>query len=243
MLIKWAGVFNRLWPLIDAKGDCYFSGPRFLNAVREVSLDVPPYRQFIEERQSRGKSTSRHDFFYDVLMELDEPTRWRAVNAILGQIDGCAAGDQIYEIRAMLGGTTNAPTATIPPSAWNAERLNGFVAEIDAAIAAGQDERAVSLSYTCLEGFYGAFYRAKNPGQAAPTEIIALSRWIRDYLRSSLAEFPDEVLNLINHTSHAIDRARNRFSESHFGSEAGRWLAVYSRDIVNVQIRLLLHFM
>ncbi len=146
MLIKWTGVYNRLWLLIDAKGVCYFSGPRFLNAVREVSFDVPPYRQFIEERQSRGKSTSRHDFFYDVLMELDESTRWRAVNAILGQIDACAAADQILGIRAMLGGTTNAPTATIPSSAWNAERLNDLLAEIDAAIAAGQHERAVSLS-------------------------------------------------------------------------------------------------
>jgi hypothetical protein len=176
-------------------------------------------------------------------MELDESTRWRAVNVILGQIEGCAPANQILEIRAMLGGTTNAPTATIPPVAWNAERLNGFLAEIDAAISAGQHERAVSLSYTCLEGFYGAFYRAKTQGQTAPNEIIALSRWIRDYLRASLTEFPDEVLNLINHTSHAIDKARNRFSESHFGGEAGRWLAVYSRDIVNIQIRLLLHFM
>jgi hypothetical protein len=118
MFTKWAGVYSRLWLLIDAQGDCYFSGSRFLNAVREVCLDVPPYRQFIEERQSRGKSTSRHDFFYDVLMELDETTRWRAVNAILGQIDGCAGADQIFEIRAMLGGSTNAPSATIPSSAW-----------------------------------------------------------------------------------------------------------------------------
>ena len=82
-----------------------------------------------------------------------------------------------------------------------------------------------------------------RPDSGRPPSGTLLSRWIRDYLRSSLAEFPDEVLNLINHTSHAIDGARNRFSESHFGSEAGRWLAVYSRDIVNVQIRLLLHFM
>jgi hypothetical protein len=32
---------------------------------------------------------------------------------------------------------------------------------------------------------------------APPTEIIALSRWIRDYLRSKISDYPDEVLNLI----------------------------------------------
>jgi hypothetical protein len=47
----------------------------------------------------------------------------------------------------------------------------------------------------------------------------------------------------IGHSAHAVDRARNRFSESHFGGEAGLWLATYMRDLVNTQIRLLLHFM
>ena len=41
----------------------------------------------------------------------------------------------------------------------------------------------------------------------------------------------------------AQNKSRNRFSESHFASEAGRWLAVYVRDFANTQIRLLLHFM
>jgi hypothetical protein len=83
----------------------------------------------------------------------------------------------------------------------------------------------------------------KFHGQVPPTEIVAISKWIRDYLRKSISEYPDEVLNLINHTSHAVDRASNRFSESHFGGEADRWLATYMRDVVNIQIRLLLHFM
>jgi hypothetical protein len=33
------------------------------------------------------------------------------------------------------------------------------------------------------------------------------------------------------------------FSEAHFGGEAGRWLAIYMRDLVNSQVRLLFHFM
>lgn len=242
MAIKWVGVFNRLWQIIDKSGDCYFSGSRFLDKVREVNLDLPGYTQFIANRRTAGKSTSRRDFFYDVLMDLDEPTRWRAVNAILEAVERCDP-NLVSEIRGLMGSPAAAPSAIVPAEAWNAERLNGFLADIDAAIGTGQYERAVTLSYTCLEGFYGAFVRAKIPGQSAPNEIIALSRSIRDYLRSSIPAYPDEVLNLINHTSHAIDRARNRFSESHFGDQAGRWLAIYVRDVVNIQIRLLLHFL
>ena len=115
--------------------------------------------------------------------------------------------------------------------------------DIDEAIAASQNERAVGLSYTCLEGFYGAFFRAKEPNEFAPTEIIKLSKWIRDYLREAITDYPNEVLNLIGHTAHAVDKARNRFSEAHFAGEAGRWLATYARDLVNSQVRLLLHFM
>jgi hypothetical protein len=66
---------------------------------------------------------------------------------------------------------------------------------------------------------------------------------VRNYLRDTLAVSPDEVLNLISHVSYAVDRARNRFREAHFGHEAARWLATSVRDLVNSQIRLLLDFM
>ena len=140
-------------------------------------------------------------------------------------------------------GPAQAPAATIPPFAWGADRLNGYLSDIDGSIAVAQYERAVGLAYTCLEGFYGAFYREKHPGQTPPHEILALSRAVRDWLRSAISEYPDEALNLTSQISHAVDRARNRFSEAHFAGEAGRWLAIYARDLVNTQIRLLLHFM
>jgi len=76
-----------------------------------------------------------------------------------------------------------------------------------------------------------------------PIEIIALAKEVKDYLKKTLKEYPDEVLNGITQSAHAVDKARNRFSESHFASEAGSWLATYVRDLVNTQIRLLLHFM
>lgn len=48
---------------------------------------------------------------------------------------------------------------------------------------------------------------------------------------------------MVMHVTHIVDKARNQFSESHFDKEADHWLAVYVRDLVNSQIRLLLNFL
>lgn len=220
----------------------YYSGPRFINKVREVDPYFLSYKQYIEARQQVGESTSRKDYFYDILRKLDEARRTRVMHSI---VDDLAEHEPetAAEIRGVMGGVTGAPTAVVPVDAWGAERLNSFLEQMDAAITGGQYKRAVSLGYTCLEGFYRAFVERHAAGGIAATEIIALSRWIREHLRKTIKDYPDEVLNLISHTSHAVDRARNRFSEAHFGGDAGKWLATYVRDIVNIQIRLLLHFM
>jgi hypothetical protein len=243
MALNWTGIWNRLWRIIDSPGNCYFSGPRFLRTVTEVSLDLPAYGELMESRRTAGRSTSRKDYFRDVLMDLEETIRIRAVSAILKQVESSADPNLTSQIRDLMGGGTVGPSGEIPAEAWNAERLNRLLSQIDEAIAASEYGRAVTLSYTSLEGFCGAFVRSKVQGQSLPNELIALSRLIRDHLKQSIPEYPDEVLNLINHSSHAVDKARNRFSESHFAGEAGRWLAIYVRDLVNTQIRLLLHFM
>lgn len=240
--MNWTGIWNRLWRMLDMPAPCYFSGPRFLAFIREANPELPEYGELMEARRQRNLSTSRRDYFRDLFMDLDEGRRPGVVTALLDEIHACDE-NLATEIRALLAGGAAGPVGNVPPELWNAERLNRLLADIDGAIAAAQHERAVTLAYTCLEGFYGAFFRAKAPGQAAPNEIIALSRWIRDHLRATIVDYPDEVLNLVGQTAHAIDRARNRFSEAHFAGEAGHWLATYCRDLVNSQVRLLLHFM
>ncbi len=47
---------------------------------------------------------------------------------------------------------------------------------------------------------------------------------------------------MVTNVSHTVDKVRNRFGDAHFDQEASRWLSVYVRDLVNTQIRLLLHF-
>lgn len=241
--VDWINIFNRLFELINVQGtENYFSGPRFIQAVRRIDPYHADYNQVRITRQALGKSTTRKDYYFDILMSFPESERIRLVNEILDQLDSSAT-EHAAHIRAVFSGGVAGPSASVPSHGWNADRLNQYLRDIDASIAAGNEERAVTLSYTCLEGFYKAFVSLRLPEKRRITDLIALSRAIKEYLRENHGPYPDEVLNMVTHVSHAVDRARNQFSESHFDREAEHWLAVYVRDLVNTQIRLLLHFL
>jgi hypothetical protein len=174
--------------------------------------------------------------------QLDEEKKFRLVLNILADIEG--RGHPICEeIRTLLGGGTSGPGATIPPEAWNSDRLNEYVRRVDIALGNKDSEEVLTLSYTCLEGFFKAFVRKNIPSQIEEREITALAKIIRKYLKENNSEYPGEVFNVITQTAYAINRVRDGFSESHFGDEAAQWVAMYVRDLVNTHIRLLLHFM
>lgn len=78
-------IFNRLFELINNQSDAatYFSGPRFINTVREFAPYYPDYNQYIGIRNQEGKSTSRKVFYYDILLELREDLRLKVITRIL----------------------------------------------------------------------------------------------------------------------------------------------------------------
>lgn len=212
-----------------------------MRKVKEVDPYFPTYQQFIEQRRAEQKSTTRRDYYYDILLTFDEARRIALINSILNDLDEMAVG-KAGELRAILGGSVAGPVAVVPNHGWNAGRLNQYLQDIDNYIANGNYAHAVALAYTCLEGFYKAFVAQCIPEQSKETEIIALAKCIKKYLSTTIYSYPEEALNMVMHVSHTVDRARNRFSEAHFEEEAARWLAVFVRDLVNTQIRLLLHF-
>ncbi|TKB77752.1 MAG: hypothetical protein E8D42_11065 [Nitrospira sp.] len=242
MKVSWVVLFNRLFEIIDQPGKCYFSGPRFISKIREIDPYFPDYHQYINERNKAGKNTNRKSYFYDILLSFRDEDRIHLLDAILKDTEGVAE-KKTSELRGLIHGITFAPSATVHPGAWNADRLNAYLSEIDNCIAASNYTRAVTLSYTCLEGLYKAFVKENIPGKSGLKDILDLSREIKKCLSTTLKDYPDEALALIGSISHMVDRARNKFSESHFEGEAAKWLAMFVRDLVNSQIRLLLHFM
>lgn len=238
---EWVRAFNALFTILDQSGPTYYSGGRFLSRVREVDPYFPDYKQFIDERNRASKSTSRRIYFFDIIRDFDEDRRLRLIHRILDDVEPHEP-QRVQDIRSMLNGGVPGPAAQITPDAWNANRLARALDEIDESIAGRKYERAVTLSYTCLEGYYKAFVRKRIAAAVALNEIIDLSKEIKRFISSQYPGYPPEVLNMIGHVSYAVDRARNQLSESHFDGEAARWLAVYVRDLVNTQIRLLMHF-
>ena len=244
MEVNWVSAYNRVFKLINDQETegCYFSGGRFIDKVREVDPYFPNYTQLTNERRAKGESTSRRDYFYDTVMGLEEGARVRLLGSILDEVAYCNP-EVASEVRAMLAGGDPGPTATVPAEAWNADRLNHHLRQIDGSIAERDFNRAVTLCYFCLEGFYKAFVRKHIPDQAHLKEIVKLSTAIKKHLRVTIPSYPDEALSMVNRISTTVDKARNGFSEAHFDEDAALWLAGYIRDLTNTQIRLLLHFL
>lgn len=112
--LNWVEIFNRLFEAINNQGDAvtYFSGPRFITAVREVLPYHPDYYQYIAARNAQGRSTSRKIFYYDILMEMDLASRLKVVDGILLIIKS-KLPDQAAAIEQLLN---NQPAAK-PPAA------------------------------------------------------------------------------------------------------------------------------
>ena len=242
MNVNWTVVYNRLFKLIDTPNNIYyFSGPRFVQNVQEVREDLPNYHELLEQLKSREQSTTRRDYFKIVLMDLNEDQKRSLVLNILDELE--ANGHRsCKDIRGLVGGTADAPAAKIPSDAWNADRLKNFLRDMDFELEQRKPERVLTLSYTCMEGFFKAYVRKRVPSESGENEITALARIVKDDLKAKNKEYPGEVFNVITQAANAINRVRDRFSESHFGDEADFWVAMYIRDLVNTHIRLLLHF-
>lgn len=246
--MNWVQIFNRLFELINTQGDTYYGGTRFLDTIREVNFNVPNYVTYIEQRRTAGQSTSRKDYYYDLLLEQPEADRITIINSILDLV-GHHQPERTAIIRGLLAQHQPAlgPQAQIPVDIWNAERLTQYIEQMDASIIAGNYGHTLTLAYTCLEGFYKSFIREEIPTQIGLTELTPMAVQIRNHIKTQLDSngivYPELVLVLVSTVTNAVCVARNNFSDSHSGNQAEKWLAVYVRDNVNAIVRMLLHFM
>jgi hypothetical protein len=237
-------IFNMLFPLInvDQEHANYYSGPEFIEVVQQFDPGHLDYNQYMTMLEREGLPTSRRRYFLKILEDATPTNQYNIINSILESIEGDNA-EAVAEIRNFISEGNNVPTAEIADDVWNADRLRRHLEEIDTAIRNQEYERSVTLSYTCLEGFYRAFANHNMSDNAEITEITDLARAIRNYLNQSEENFPEEVTRMICHIAYTINRTRNGFSESHFGEDAQPNLAGFMRDLVNSQIRMLLKYL
>ena len=246
--MNWIVIFNRLFEIINNQGnDAYYGGTRFLTAIREVNYGTPSYPNYIEQRREEGKSTSRRDYYFDLLMEQPENERIQVVNSILDSVEHIET-EKTEALRAIVNPaqTVVGPQAVIPAELWNAERLTEYLENLDTSINEENYEYTLTLAYTCLEGFYKSFIMEKIPAQAHLNDLTQMAVQIRNYIRTLLdangIAYPEQTVILISTVTNAVCNARNNFSDSHSGNRAEKWLAIYLRDNVNAIVKMILNF-
>ena len=245
MSVNWIAAYNRLFKVINVQGETYYSGSEFIRMAQQVDDGIPNYNQFIQMRNQRSLSTSRKDFYWDIINSLDEQQRYQLFRLFIDELEPHSK-EPVEGIRSVVfGGGSAVPTTIIPQNLWSSEKLNLSLKEIDNAIDAQQFNRAVTLAYTCLEGLYKAYVRENITDQAHITDLMPLSKLVKNHISDELRKkgnFPEQIVNSIPTITNAVANSRNGFSESHFDKDANKWLAIFARDLTNSIGRLLLHF-
>ncbi len=247
MKINWIKLYNRLFEIINQSGkDCYYTGSRFLDEIRTINYSVPSYSAYIENRKKEQVSTSRRDYFYELVMEQNEKDRINLFKNILQKTKEC----EPEKTRELLSEITQCDIAKIkvavPNNLWNSDRLTEYIEKMDTSITENNYDYTLTLAYTCLEGFYKTFLTEKKI-ELVNDKINSLSKQVKDEIKKELDDnnlkYPKNILHLISTVTSAISNARNNFSDSHSGNKAEKWLAIYVRDNVNSIIKLLLNFL
>jgi len=213
--------------------------------VQQVDQGSPSYDQLIPLLNSRGKSTSRKSFYWEMIQALPEPQRLQLYRIFIDGIEphDKEAADTIRNI--VFGGGKAVPTTIVPVDLWNSEKLNNSLKDIDHAIDAHQYNRATTLTYTCLEGLYKTYIRKHIPDQAGLSDLMPLCKVVKDDIAKKLqaqGQYPEQIVNAIPTLTNAVANSRNGFSEAHFADDSQRWLALFARDMTNSIGRLLLNF-
>lgn len=74
---NWDKAYNRLWKVVD-NSIYYIKGSDFYKLIFNLYDNIPPsYNEYIEERRKKGISTSRVDYYKDLINLLDDDTRYQ----------------------------------------------------------------------------------------------------------------------------------------------------------------------
>ena len=243
--MQWVSAYSRLFGILDRKDTpAYHSGSAFIKVVQQFDRGLPNYSLYIDERNRLRESTTRRDFYWDILKNLDEPVRFEVFRAFIDIIEPHFP-DDAQDLRVYMFGHGNpVPKATIPNNQWNSDKLNLMLSKIDTAIDTSNYNNAMTLAYTCLEGLYKSYVHKHAPANTHVTDLISLSKLVRadiDAKLSASGNYPAQMVTSISTLTGAIANSRNSFSDSHFDNDANKWLAIYSRDLVNSIGMLLLH--
>ncbi|NQY63164.1 MAG: hypothetical protein HRT38_05430 [Alteromonadaceae bacterium] len=245
--MNWLAAYSRLFSILDKSGtEAYHSGPSFIKVIKQFDAGQADYTLYLDDRNRKGLSSSRKDFYWDILQELDESLRYDVYRTFIDIVSPYFP-KEADELKQYIYGSGNpVPKVKVPSNNWNSGKLNETINKIDNAIDLSQYNHAMTLSYTCLEGLYKTYVHKNISQRTNVTDLLPLSKLVRDDIEQQLKQtgpYPDMMVKSISTLTNAIANSRNGFSDSHFDQDSYKWLASYNRDLVNSIGRLILHFL
>lgn len=244
--MNWIAAYTILFNLINDNSDqnTYFSGSRFIKFIQKYNPSVPNYSLLMAERSNKSLSSSRYDYYWDLIGELDDANKFAFFTDVISVIKPYKSTLDLENI--INGANLNSvPKNNFQDDIWNAQRLNRITNDIDKSIELGEFNRTVTLAYTCLEGLFKAYINKHLPACSSTSDLIPMSKLVRDDIDKKLkssTSYPSQMIVCISTLTNVIANSRNSFSESHFDQEANRWVANFARDLLNSLARLVLHF-
>lgn len=129
--VNWIAAYNYLFAALNSENkDLYVGGSTFCRMVQQVDPGSPSYQQLLSLRQQQGKSSSRKDYYWDIIQGLPEEQRFRLYRVFLNHIESHdkAASDNVRNI--VFGGGYAVPTTVVPVDLWNSEKLNNSLSTV-----------------------------------------------------------------------------------------------------------------
>jgi hypothetical protein len=92
MEINWMEAYNRLFDIIHADGNQkapqYYSGTKFLKILRKIDYSIPRnYMAYMDSRRKKDLSTSRVDYYKELLDSLTEPKRLEVYQKFISKLE------------------------------------------------------------------------------------------------------------------------------------------------------------
>lgn len=110
--INWTQAFNRLFKLIN--GAAYMGGIEFINLAREVDDSLPSYKIYIDDRREKERSTTRQDFYWDIISNMSEDQKHEFFVLMIADLEK-KIPDQLDDLKAVFGsGQAAIKKRTIP---------------------------------------------------------------------------------------------------------------------------------
>lgn len=114
MNLNWVAAYNRLFPILDRNGDTYHSGSAFIRMAQQVDHEIPDYRTYIDRRNRQGKSTTRRDFYWDIINSLPDEKKYDLFKLFIDSLEPVAK-DEMESLRGFVfGNSSPVPQANIP---------------------------------------------------------------------------------------------------------------------------------